>query len=87
VDGLINTFEEFMNWIQIHDEWYKLRDVVRESWGELTNEDLAVIDGKREKFISCIQDKYGLARNEAERRVRQWQRDIRTSLDSINSHP
>ncbi|HJX10312.1 MAG TPA: hypothetical protein VJ733_07390, partial [Candidatus Binatia bacterium] len=65
----------------------KLRDAVRESWGELTNEDLAVIDGKREKFISCIQDKYGLARNEAESRVRQWQRDLRISLQPIKSRP
>jgi len=76
-----------MNWVQIHNEWYKLRDVVRESWGELSNEDLAVIDGKRERFISCIQDKYGLARNEAERRVRQWQEDIRISLHPVKNRP
>jgi len=76
-----------MKWFQIHNEWYKLRDAVRESWGELSNEDLAVIDGKRERFIRCIQDKYGLARNEAERRVREWQRDVRISLQPVQSRP
>ena len=76
-----------MNWVQIHDEWYKLRDAVRESGGELSNEDLAVSNGRRERFISCIQDKYGLGRDEAERRVRQWQKNLRISLDPVNSHP
>ena len=75
------------NWLRIHDEWYKLRDVVRESWGELSNEDLAVIDGNRAKFISCIQDKYGFTRDEAERRVRQWQKDFKISSHPVNNCP
>lgn len=74
-----------MNWLQIQEEWHKLRDAVRESWGELSNEDLAVIDGKRERFISAIQEKYGFARHEAEKRVRLWQKNLKTSLHSVNS--
>jgi uncharacterized protein YjbJ (UPF0337 family) len=42
---------------------------VKEQWGKLTDQDLTVIDGKRDQVVGKIQEKYGIARDEAERQV------------------
>lgn len=66
-----------MNWVLIGDKWNRLKEKVKESWGELTDEDLNVIDGKRQRFIGYIQEKYGFERGEAEKRVREWQKTLK----------
>jgi uncharacterized protein YjbJ (UPF0337 family) len=33
-----------------------------------------VIDGRREKLVGRIQESYGVARDEAERQVRDWEK-------------
>ncbi|MGP1628940.1 MAG: general stress protein CsbD, partial [Giesbergeria sp.] len=41
-------------------------------WGKLTNDDLDVIDGKREQFIGKLQEREGLARDAAETQLKNW---------------
>jgi len=43
-----------------------------EQWGQLTDDDLAVIDGKLEQLIGRVQERYGIEREQAERDVRNW---------------
>lgn len=52
--------------------WNHMRDKVKEQWGRLTHDDLDRIDGKVDELIGRIQNRYGLAREEAERSVREW---------------
>jgi uncharacterized protein YjbJ (UPF0337 family) len=62
-----------MNWDRIEGNWKQLRGRVREQWGELTDDDLDRIGGKREQLIGRIQEQYGLSKDEADRRVRDWE--------------
>jgi uncharacterized protein YjbJ (UPF0337 family) len=50
-----------------------LRGRVKEQWGELTDDDLERVDGKRDQLIGRIQEAYGLTKDEADRRVRDWE--------------
>ena len=45
---------------------------IREQWGQLTDGDLAIVDGKREQLIGRVQERYGIEREQAERDVRNW---------------
>jgi uncharacterized protein YjbJ (UPF0337 family) len=45
---------------------------VKEKWGKLTNDDLDVVNGKTEQLIGKIQERYGVAREAAEKQVKEW---------------
>lgn len=49
--------------------WKRFTGKIREEWGELTNDDLDVAAGRRDQIIGKIQERYGIAKDEAER---QW---------------
>lgn len=61
-----------MNWEQIEGKWTQLKGKVKEKWGDLTDDDLDRIAGKRDQLIGCLQQKYGLTREEAERQVDEF---------------
>ncbi|MFZ1415741.1 MAG: CsbD family protein [Defluviicoccus sp.] len=65
-----------MNWDQIKGNWKQLRGQARQQWGKLTDDDLEVAEGRREELIGKIQTRYGIARDEAERQVSDWERDV-----------
>jgi uncharacterized protein YjbJ (UPF0337 family) len=65
-----------MNWDRIAGNWKQFQGEAQKQWGNLTNDDLDVIAGERTKLIGRIQERYGWAREEAERRVEEWERTI-----------
>ncbi len=56
-----------MNWDQIEGKWKQSKGKFREKWGKLTDDDLDVIAGRRDQLIGLLQERYGIAREEAER--------------------
>jgi uncharacterized protein YjbJ (UPF0337 family) len=62
-----------MNWDQIKGKWKQAKGQVQEKWGELTDDDLAVVDGKREVLVGRVQERYGVAREEAEQQVKEFE--------------
>ncbi len=61
-----------MNWDQIEGKWKQVRGTVKQKWGKLTDDDLDVIDGHRDKLVGKIQERYGLAKDAAEQEVDSW---------------
>ena len=57
-----------MNWDRIEGNWKEFKGKVKENWGELTNDDLDKIEGKRDQLIGSLQKRYGYARDVAETR-------------------
>jgi uncharacterized protein YjbJ (UPF0337 family) len=47
-----------MNRDQVSGQWKQLREKVKEKWGDLTDDDLDKIEGKRDQLIGKIQQKY-----------------------------
>lgn len=61
-----------MNWDQIEGNWKEMKGKARSSWGELTDDELTQIGGKKDQLVGKLQQKYGLEREEAERRADDW---------------
>jgi uncharacterized protein YjbJ (UPF0337 family) len=61
-----------MNWEQLQGDWTKFRGQVKEQWGKLTDDDLDVIEGRREQLIGRIQKAYGIQKEKADREVDDW---------------
>jgi len=61
-----------MNWDQAKGQWTQMKGAVRKQWGKLTDDDLDVIQGERERLVGKIQERYGIAKDEAERQVASW---------------
>jgi len=58
-----------MNWDQVEGKWKQSKGKFREKWGKLTDDDLTVISGKREQLVGRLQERYGIAKEEAERQA------------------
>ena len=59
---------------RISGEWAQARGWIKEQWGRLTDDDLVQIDGRLEQLAGRVQERYGLAREEALREVQDWNR-------------
>ena len=62
-----------MNWDQIKGKWKQFKGQTRQQWGELTDDDIDVIDGNRESLVGKIQERYGVAKGAAEEQVRRFE--------------
>lgn len=65
-----------MNWDRIEGNWKSVKGQARQKWGKLTDDDLDVIEGKREELIGRLQSRYGKRRDEAESEVDRWVESI-----------
>ncbi|MEH3087872.1 MAG: CsbD family protein [Xylophilus ampelinus] len=61
-----------MNNDRIEGNWRQFKGKVKEQWGKLTDDDLDVIDGKRDQLLGRIQERHGLTKDEAERQFSDW---------------
>ena len=61
-----------MNSDQMAGKWKQMKGSVKEQWGKLTDDDLNVIDGQRERLIGKLQERYGYAREDAQKRADEW---------------
>jgi len=58
-----------MNSDVLKGNWKQLKGRVKQKWGKLTDDDLDQIEGRRDILIGRIQERYGIAREQAERDV------------------
>lgn len=58
-----------MNWDQIKCNWKQVSDKIKRTWGKLSEDDLAVIAGKRDLLSGQLQQRYGYAKVQAEKKV------------------
>jgi len=70
--------ENDMNWDRIEGNWKQFKGDVLKQWGELTDDDLDVVAGEREKLVGRLQDRYGIAKEKAERQIDEWLERYRT---------
>ncbi len=62
-----------MNSQTIKGNWMQLKGAVRETWGELTNDDVDQIAGEREQLIGKLQERYGKALDIVEQEVKLFE--------------
>lgn len=61
-----------MNWDSIEGNWKQFSGQVKSKWGELTDDDLTVIAGKRDQLAGKLQERYGYAKERAEKELDEF---------------
>lgn len=63
-----------MNWDRIEGNWKQLSGRALEQWGKLTSDDFDVVAGRRDILAGKIQERYGVAKDEAEAQITAWEK-------------
>jgi len=71
-----NRKDNPMNWDQIEGKWKELKGRFTEKWGQLTDDDLTAIGGKRDKLAGVLQQKYGIAKENVETQIAAFERHL-----------
>jgi len=61
-----------MNWDQMEGKWKQMKGTAKQKWGKLTDDDLDIVAGSRDKLVGRIQERYGIAKDAAEKEVDSW---------------
>jgi uncharacterized protein YjbJ (UPF0337 family) len=61
-----------MNTDQMSGKWKQMKGAAKQQWGKLTDDDLEVIAGKRETLVGKLQERYGLAKEDAQKNADEW---------------
>jgi uncharacterized protein YjbJ (UPF0337 family) len=60
----------------IQGKWRQIKGDIKARWGKLRDDDLDQLDGHREYLVGKIQERYGVARDEAEKEVREFEKSV-----------
>jgi uncharacterized protein YjbJ (UPF0337 family) len=63
-----------MNESILKGKWNQIKGNVKKQWGELTDDDLDVIEGNAQILSGKIQEKYGKTKDEADKAVREFEK-------------
>jgi len=74
-----------MNWYVIESNWKQFAGYVREQWGELTDDQLEKIAGKRDLLADRIHEAYGISKDEAEKQIKSFEESNITYKGAIKS--
>ncbi|WP_322520720.1 CsbD family protein [Guyparkeria halophila] len=61
---------------QIKANWNKVKGDIKKQWGKLTDDDLAEAEGHRDYLIGKIQERYGIAKDEARRQLDEFEKKL-----------
>jgi uncharacterized protein YjbJ (UPF0337 family) len=61
-----------MNEDKIKGQWKQVTGKMKAQWGKLTDDDLKVAEGNSEYLAGKVQERYGLARDEARKQVKDF---------------
>lgn len=65
-----------MNEDKIKGQWKQLAGKLKTKWGKLTENDLKVAEGDREYLAGKVQERYGIAKEEAKKQVEEFDRKL-----------
>ncbi|HEX5488916.1 MAG TPA: CsbD family protein [Rhodanobacteraceae bacterium] len=65
-----------MNEDKIQGQWKQLKGKLKARWGNLTDDDLTAASGNTEYLAGKLQERYGIARDEARKQIREFEDDL-----------
>jgi uncharacterized protein YjbJ (UPF0337 family) len=63
-----------MNKDTFEGNWKQFKGKVKEEWGKLTDDDLDIINGRREQLVGRLQERYGLEKSAAEKQIKEFEK-------------
>ena len=64
-----------MNADTLKGQWHQVKGEIKTQWGKLTDNDLDQIAGQSEKLIGKLQERYGYAKDQAEKEFHDFECD------------
>lgn len=61
-----------MNSDELKGQWEQLKGKLREKWSKLSDDDWQQVKGNKEKIVGKIQERYGIAKEQAEKELRDF---------------
>jgi uncharacterized protein YjbJ (UPF0337 family) len=61
-----------MNWDQVQGNWLQAKGKIKQQWAKLTDDDIGRINGKQEELLGLLQQRYGYAKEQAQKEVDNW---------------
>ena len=61
-----------MNWDQIEGKWKQAAGAAKAHWGKLSSDEVDQVDGNRQRLEGLIQERYGVAKEDAQKQVDEW---------------
>lgn len=74
-----------MNKDTLSGEWKMLKGAIKTKWGKLTDDDLTTIEGRRDELLGKIQQRYGIAKDDARRQLSEFEKDFDQSRNRDES--
>jgi uncharacterized protein YjbJ (UPF0337 family) len=69
----VNTVGDGANGLEAdRGDWKEAKGKIKQKWGQLTDDDLAQINGRRDQLEARIQRRYGLAKDLVRKDVEDW---------------
>ena len=65
-----------MNWDQMEGKFKQMKGAAKKQWGKLTDDDLDYMAGSRDQFVGRLQERYGFAKDEAEKNIDTWLKSV-----------
>jgi uncharacterized protein YjbJ (UPF0337 family) len=61
-----------MDWNRVEGNWKQFKGKVKEKWGNLTDDDLDRVAGRRDQLEGIIQERYGVAKDQVRQDIDRW---------------
>ncbi|MCL7744150.1 CsbD family protein [Guyparkeria hydrothermalis] len=61
---------------RIEGNWKQLKGRIKQEWGQLTDDDLDEAEGHRDYLIGKVQERYGIAKEQAREQVEAFERKL-----------
>ncbi|MFZ4661932.1 MAG: CsbD family protein [Caldilineaceae bacterium] len=58
-----------MNSDILKGKWNQVKGSIKQQWGDLTDNDIARIEGNYDEFVGVLQERYGYTRDRAQQEV------------------
>jgi uncharacterized protein YjbJ (UPF0337 family) len=65
-----NEWRFIMNKEQVQGKSEQLKGSIKKTWGKLTDNDIMLLEGKRDQFIGKLKEHYGLSKEDAEKKIK-----------------
>lgn len=60
-----------LNHDQIAGKFEQLKGEIKKTWGKLTDDDILLYNGQQDLFFGKVKEKYGIAQEAAEQRIKE----------------
>jgi uncharacterized protein YjbJ (UPF0337 family) len=69
-----------MNNDQISGKFEQIKGEIKKIWGKLTDDEILLYNGKQDLFFGKLKEKYGIAKEAAEERIKGFEKTLASSV-------